>query len=88
VVVVFGLVMTGIGSALAAYLSDELPAVEVTTVLGAATLALGLAQFVAPPVGGWLADHTGSFTVTYLVAGAASVVGGVLAWTLPSSRSS
>jgi MFS family permease len=86
VVVLFGLVMTGIGSVLAAYLSDELPAVEVTTVLGAATLALGLAQFVAPPVGGWLADATGSFTATYLVAGAASVLGGVLAWTLPSSR--
>lgn len=86
VVVLFGLVMTGIGSVLAAYLSDELPAVEVTTVLGAATLALGLAQFVAPPLGGWLADETGSFTATYLVAGAASVVGGVLAWTLPSSR--
>jgi len=86
VVVLFGLVMTGIGSVLAAYLSDELPAVEVTTVLGAATLALGLAQFVAPPLGGWLADETGSFTATYLVAGAASVVGGVLAWTLPSTR--
>jgi nitrate/nitrite transporter NarK len=55
-------------------------------VLGAATLALGLAQFLAPPVGGWLADLTGSFTATYLVAGAASVVGGVLAWTLPSTR--
>jgi MFS family permease len=86
VVVLFGLVMTGIGSVLAAYLSDELPAVEVTTVLGAATLALGAAQFVAPPLGGWLADGTGSFTATYVVAGVASVLGGVLAWTLPSSR--
>lgn len=86
VVVVFGLVMTGIGSVLAAYLSDELPAVEVTTVLGAATLALGAAQFVAPPLGGWLADATGSFTATYLAAGVASVLGGILAWTLPSSR--
>jgi MFS family permease len=86
VVVLFGLVMTGIGSVLAAYLSDELPAAEVTTVLGAATLALGAAQFVAPPLGGWLADDTGSFTASYLVAGMASVLGGVLAWTLPSSR--
>jgi len=86
VAVLFGLVMTGIGSVIAAYLSDELPAVEVTAVLGAATLALGLAQFVAPPVGGWLADRTGSFTVTFLVAGAAQVVSFVLAWTLPSTR--
>ena len=86
VVVLFGLVMTGIGSVLAAYLSDELPAAEVTTVLGAATLALGAAQFVAPPLGGWLADASGSFTASYLVAGLASVLGGVLAWTLPSSR--
>lgn len=86
VVVLFGLVMTGIGSVLAAYLSDELPAAEVTTVLGAATLALGAAQFIAPPLGGWLADGTGSFSATYLAAGVASVLGGVLAWTLPSTR--
>lgn len=86
VVALFGLMMTGIGSVLGAYLSDELSPGEVSAVFGAATLALAGAQFVAPPAGGWLADHTGSFVATYLVAGATAVVGGVLAATLPSTR--
>lgn len=86
VVALFGLMMTGIGSVLGAYLSDELSPSEVSAVFGAATLALAGAQFVAPPAGGWLADHTGSFAATYLVAAGAAVVGGVLAGTLPTSR--
>lgn len=85
-VVVFGLVMTGIGVILAAYLSDELEPADVATMFGVATLALAVAQFLAPPAGGWLADHTGSFSATYLVSALAGVVSGAIAWTLPSSR--
>ena len=56
---------------------------------GAATFVLAGAKIGAPPVGGMLADHTGSFTLTYLVAAAAAaVIGGVVAWTLPKSRKS
>jgi MFS family permease len=85
-VVVFGLVMTGIGVVLAAWLSDELSPADVTTAFGAATVSLAAAQFVAPPAGGWLADQTGSFNATFLIAAACSVAGGVVAWSLPSTR--
>jgi MFS family permease len=85
-VTIYGLVMTGIGVVLAAYLSDELPAPDVSTMFGVATLALATAQFLAPPAGGWLTDVTGSFTVTYLVSAAAGLTAGAVAWFLPSSR--
>jgi MFS family permease len=87
-VALFGLVMTGIGVVLVAYLSDELPVTDVATMFGLATLCLALAQFVAPPAGGWLADQAGSFGPTYLVSAAAGVVSGLIAWTLPTRRTS
>jgi MFS family permease len=85
-VVCFGLVMTGIGVVLAAYLSDVLDPRDVATVFGGATVALAVAQFVAPPAAGWLTDATGSFIATYLVAGTAGVVSGLVAWSLPPRR--
>lgn len=85
-VICFGLVMTGIGVILAAYLSDVLEPHDVATVFGGATVALAVAQFVAPPAAGWLTDATGSFTATYLLAGTAGVVSGLVAWSLPPRR--
>lgn len=85
-VVCFGLVMTGIGVVLAAYLSDVLEPHDVATVFGGATVALAVAQFLAPPAAGWLTDVTGSFTATYLLAGGAGVVSGLVAWSLPPRR--
>ncbi|MFV0463093.1 MAG: MFS transporter [Nostocoides sp.] len=85
-VLVFGLCMTGIGSVQAAYISDEVEPNDVATIFGLATLSLAFAQVIAPPVGGWLVDHTGSFTITYLLSGTASLAAGAVIWTLPSTR--
>lgn len=87
-VILFGLMMTGIGVVLVAYLSDELPAEDVATMFGLATLCLALAQFLAPPAGGWLADQAGSFGPTYLVSAVGGLVSGLIAWSLPSRRTS
>lgn len=85
-VAVYGLLMTGVGAVLAAYLGDALPPRDVGTAFGAATLAFGAGQFLAPPVGGWLADTTGSFTATYVAAAVCGIAGGAVALALPFRR--
>ncbi|MBA2294031.1 MAG: hypothetical protein H0W16_02750, partial [Actinobacteria bacterium] len=44
----------------------------------------GLAQLLAPQVGGSLADQTGAFTWTFMLAAAAAGIGTCFAWRLPS----
>lgn len=81
-VVVFGVIMTGPGVVLPAYLSDSLAPAQVAAVFGAATLSLAVAQFVAPPIGGWFADVTGAFAWTYVFAAVAAAVSAVMAGSL------
>ncbi|WP_298514959.1 YbfB/YjiJ family MFS transporter [uncultured Nocardioides sp.] len=82
----FGLMMSGIGTVLSAYISDESAPSEVPVVFGFTTLSLAVALLLAPPAAGWLADSTGSFRLSYLLGAVAAAVGGLLAWTLPSTR--
>jgi MFS family permease len=82
-VIAYGLLMTGIGAVIVAYLSDLLEPRDMAAAFGAITLSLGVAQLVAPPVGGWLADATGSFRLTFVLAGVAGAVAGVIAVLLP-----
>jgi MFS family permease len=84
VALLYGLLMTGVGGVLFAYISDVVPQAFVATAFGTITLSLGTSQLVAPPIGGWLADHTGGFSLTYGVAAACGLVAGVLALRLPS----
>jgi MFS family permease len=85
-VIAYGLLMTGIGAVVVAYLSDRLAPRDMAAAFGAITLSLGVAQLVAPPIGGWLADATGSFRLTFLVAGGAGAVAGLFAGLLPSGK--
>jgi MFS family permease len=82
---VYGLLMTGVGGVLFAYISDVVPQAFVATAFGAITLSLGTSQLLAPPFGGWLADRTGGFAASYAAAAVAGVVAGVLALRLPTS---
>jgi MFS family permease len=82
-VIGYGLLMTGVGAVVVAYLSDQLAPRDMVAAFGAITLSLGVAQLVAPPIGGWLADATGSFRLTFLLAGGAGAVAGVFAACLP-----
>ena len=75
----FGLLMTGLGAVLAAYVADHLDPSDVGPAFGALTLCLGVTQLMFPPFGGWLVDRTESFDSTFLVAAVASVVGGAAA---------
>ena len=49
----------------------------------AATLAFGIAQTISPPIGGFIADLTGSFTFVFLLAAFMSIIGLVAALRLP-----
>jgi len=63
-----GAFINGTGATVGAYLGDHLSTAEVTETMSVLTLVMALAQVVAPPLGGWLADATGSFTATFVLA--------------------
>ena len=73
----FGLLMTGVGTVFAAYVSDHVETADLGAAYGALTMALGTTQFIGPPFGGWLADRTGSFDATYALVAVSAVVGAV-----------
>ena len=49
----------------------------------AATLAFGVAQVISPPIGGFLADLTGAFTLVFVLAAGLGVLGLVITLSLP-----
>jgi MFS family permease len=81
----YGLIMMGIGTVLVAYLGDVLGPQEIGTAFGVATMSLGLAQLAAPPLGGWLADRTGSFDIVFHVACGSGILAGVAICFLPGT---
>ena len=50
--------------------------------LGFVTLFFGIGQSIGPALGGYLADVSKSFTLSFLVAGALSLVGMILSFYL------
>jgi predicted MFS family arabinose efflux permease len=68
---VFGALFSGSVVVVAAYLADHVAPAEFGAAFGTATVAFGAAQALGPQVGGSLADHTGSFTLTFVVGSAA-----------------
>ena len=84
--VLFGLAMSGAPAVLAAHLADSLDPRRFAAAFGAVTLVFGLAQMVGPQLGGWIADRTGSFSLAFLIAAAASLGAAVASATLPGRR--
>lgn len=80
----FGLLMTGTGAVVAAYVGDHLDAGGVGAAFGAITLPFGVMQAIGPSAGGWIADRTGSFSLTFIISAAAFLVSAGAAWTMPS----
>ena len=82
-VIGFGLVLTGFGAVGAVLVSDHVQSSEIGATLGAIVIALGVGQFIAPPIGGRLADVTGSFNATFALAAAFGLVcAGASAWVI------
>lgn len=85
-VLVFGLAMSGLPAVLAAHLADWLSPREFAGAFGRLTLFFGVAQLAGPPLGGWIAERTGSFTLAFLVAGGVALLGAVASSTVPPRR--
>ena len=50
-----------------------------------ATLSFGIAQTISPPIGGFIADQTGTFSYVFLLSGLVSLVGIAASLRLPES---
>ena len=83
----FGMFTSGMPAVVASYIADHLEAVAVAGALGFVTIAFGVSQTLGPPIGGWLADTSDAFTLTFLLSAAAHLVGAVAALGLPSDVS-
>jgi MFS family permease len=75
--IVFGFAFTGVPATTATYLRDHLSAREFGSAFGVITLAFGMGQFVAPQIGGFLADQFSSFASIFLLAAAVAIVAGI-----------
>ncbi|BCB82803.1 MFS transporter [Phytohabitans suffuscus] len=82
----YGMLMTGVPAVLTASLADRLPARQLASGYAAISLAVGVGQLVSPPAGGWLADVTGDFALTYLVAAALGLVAAAAAVRFPDQK--
>jgi sugar phosphate permease len=74
-VVFFGLTAWSIPTIMAAAAGDYVGPVLAPAGLGFMTLFFGIGQAIGPSFGGWLADQTGSFTLSFLVAMMVSLMG-------------
>ncbi|CAB4952803.1 MAG: MFS transporter [Actinobacteria bacterium] len=84
----YGLLMSGFSTVVIAYIGDVLSQDQVAAKYSIITAAVGLGQMVGPPIGGALADATGTFRSTYMLASAVALVAAAAAAMLKSNTSS
>ena len=84
--VLYGIPLTTTGAFVAGYIGDHLRGAAIAAAFGAVTIPFGVSQAVAPWLGGWLRDTTGSFTAPFLLSAAAFVVAAICAARLPAGR--
>ena len=80
-----GLLFGGIPTMITLYVVDNTSTADYGASYAAATLAFGLAQMLAPQLGGLVADLAGSFTVVFLLSAGLALTGTVSALRLPRS---
>ncbi len=73
-VVLTGVLVTGMGTTTAAYISDYLSPRTAVAAFGVITVPFGVLQAASPPLGGLLADWTGTFTATFVISAAAYAI--------------
>ncbi|NEK56866.1 YbfB/YjiJ family MFS transporter [Geodermatophilus sabuli] len=84
--VFYGLLMSGFSTVVIAYLGDVVGPDRLPGAYAAITVAIGVGQMVGPPIGGALADVSGSFESTYLLCGLVAAVGGIAATRMADDR--
>ena len=78
-----GFLFGAIPALMTLYVVENTTAQDYGPSFAAATLAFGIAQTISPPIGGFIADLTGSFTVVFLLAAFMSIIGLFAALRLP-----
>ena len=79
-----GFLFSSLPSLITLYVVENTTTKDYGASYAAATLVFGIAQTISPPVGGWIADTAGSFTLVFLLSAAISLVGLVATLRLPS----
>ena len=78
-----GFLFGAIPTLMTLYVVENTTAQDYGPSFAAATLAFGFAQTISPPIGGFIADLTGSFTFVFLLAAFMSIIGLFAALRLP-----
>ncbi|MDN5762216.1 MAG: YbfB/YjiJ family MFS transporter [Microlunatus sp.] len=86
-VVLFGLSAWSIPGIMGAAVGDYMGPARAVRTLGILTVWFGVGQAAGPAVAGILADHSGTFDSSYLLAAVLAVVGGILSLLLRSPSS-
>lgn len=79
----FGFGMAGGVVSIASYLGDHVSPQEFSAAFGVITACFGVAQMIGPRLGGWMADHFGSFTWVFVLGAVMWFIGSALASRLP-----
>ena len=80
-----GFLFSALPSLITLYVVENTTAEDYGASFAAATLVFGVAQMVSPPIGGWIADAAGSFTLVFLLSAITSVIGLIATLRLPPS---
>ena len=79
----FGFGMAGGVVSIASYLGDHVRPQDFSAAFGVITACFGVAQMIGPRLGGWMADHFGSFNWVFVLEATMWFIGSALASRLP-----
>jgi len=78
-----GFLFSGIPSLMTLYVVENTTTKDYGPSFAAATLAFGVAQTISPPIGGLIADLSGSFTLVFLLSCLMGVIGLIVSLRMP-----
>tara|TARA_R110002072_G_scaffold1780_4_gene14653 strand:- start:1271 stop:2410 length:1140 start_codon:yes stop_codon:yes gene_type:complete len=78
-----GFLFSGIPTLMTLYVVENTAAQDYGPSFAAGTLAFGVAQTISPPIGGFIADLSGSFTPVFILASLMGVLGAVASLQFP-----
>ena len=81
-----GFLFSALPSLITLYVVEHTKAEDYGASFAAATLVFGVAQTVSPPIGGLIADISGSFTLVFFLSSIVSVIGLLATLRLPKDR--
>lgn len=83
--VALGLLFAGLPTLVTLFVVQNTSAQDYGPSFAAATLSFGVAQTIAPPVGGFIADQTGTFLYVFMLSGLVSLIGMAASARLPDT---